>query len=174
MGVTIGDVDAFVPDALGDGDGGKAHFDEQRNVRVPQIVDADAFNACGFCAPVHLMVQICLGDGEDAVVRFQPIQRLGVILHFIHEKLRDFDRSVALGRLGRRDDDIALDVLKGFADGQRLPLEVEIRSGQRQQLSQPDAAPVQHLEGIVGSGLVHHHFGEFQIFVLCPEQHLLV
>ena len=35
MGVTIGDVDAFMPDALGDGDGGKAHFDEQRNVRVP-------------------------------------------------------------------------------------------------------------------------------------------
>ena len=35
MGVTISDVDAFVSDALGDGDGGEAHFDEQRNVRVP-------------------------------------------------------------------------------------------------------------------------------------------
>ena len=35
MGVTIGDVDAFMPDALSNGDGGKAHFDEQRNVRVP-------------------------------------------------------------------------------------------------------------------------------------------
>ena len=35
MGVTIGDVDAFMPDTLGNGDGGKAHFDEQRNVRVP-------------------------------------------------------------------------------------------------------------------------------------------
>ena len=35
MGVTISDVDAFVPDALGDGDGGKAHFNQQGNVAVP-------------------------------------------------------------------------------------------------------------------------------------------
>lgn len=35
MGVTIGDVDAFMPDALGDGDGGKAHFNQQGNVAVP-------------------------------------------------------------------------------------------------------------------------------------------
>ena len=35
MGVTIGDVDAFVPDALGDGDGGKSHFNQQGNVAVP-------------------------------------------------------------------------------------------------------------------------------------------
>ena len=35
MGVTIGDVDAFVPDALGNGDGGKAHFNQQGNVAVP-------------------------------------------------------------------------------------------------------------------------------------------
>ena len=35
MGVTIGDVDAFMPDALGNGDGGKSHFNQQRNVAVP-------------------------------------------------------------------------------------------------------------------------------------------
>ena len=35
MGVTIGDVDAFMPDALGNGDGGKAHFNQQGNVAVP-------------------------------------------------------------------------------------------------------------------------------------------
>ena len=35
MGVTIGDVNAFVPDALGDGDGGKSHFNQQGNVAVP-------------------------------------------------------------------------------------------------------------------------------------------
>ena len=35
MGVTIGDVDAFVPDALGNGDGGKTHFNQQGNVAVP-------------------------------------------------------------------------------------------------------------------------------------------
>ena len=35
MGVTISDVDAFVSDALGDGDGGKSHFNQQGNVAVP-------------------------------------------------------------------------------------------------------------------------------------------
>ena len=35
MGITIGDVDAFVPDTLGNGDGGKAHFNQQGNVAVP-------------------------------------------------------------------------------------------------------------------------------------------
>ena len=35
MGITIGDVDAFMPDALGDGDGGKSHFNQQGNVAVP-------------------------------------------------------------------------------------------------------------------------------------------
>ena len=41
-------IDAFVPDALGNGNGGEAHFDQQGNVAVSEIVDADAFNACGF------------------------------------------------------------------------------------------------------------------------------
>ena len=35
MGVTIGDVNAFVSDALGNGDGGKSHFNQQGNVAVP-------------------------------------------------------------------------------------------------------------------------------------------
>ena len=35
MGITIGDVDAFMPDALGNGDGGKSHFNQQGNVAVP-------------------------------------------------------------------------------------------------------------------------------------------
>ena len=34
MGVTISDVDAFMPDTLGNGDGGKSHFNQQGNVAV--------------------------------------------------------------------------------------------------------------------------------------------
>ena len=41
MGVTIGDVDAFMPDALGDGDGGKSHFNQQGNVAVPLRYNKD-------------------------------------------------------------------------------------------------------------------------------------
>ena len=56
MGVTIGDVDAFMPDALSNGDGGKSHFNQQGNVAVSEIVNPDAFNACGFRTPTQLMV----------------------------------------------------------------------------------------------------------------------
>ena len=34
---------------------------------MPQIVNPNAFDACLFCAPVHLVMQIVLGDGEDAI-----------------------------------------------------------------------------------------------------------
>ena len=37
----------------------------------------------------------------------------------------------------------------------------------------PDTAPVKHLKGVVGDGLVHHRLGKFQVLRLCPEQNLL-
>lgn len=37
-----------------------------------------------------------------------------------------------------------------------------------------DAAPVEHLECVVGGRLVHHHLGKFQVLLLCPEQHFLI
>lgn len=37
----------------------------------------------------------------------------------------------------------------------------------------PDSGPIKHLKGIIGSGLVHHCFGKFQILFLCPEFHFL-
>ena len=53
--------------------------------RVSEIMNLDAFNACGFCAPVHLVMQICLGDEKDAFIGFQSVQGLDVILHLIYE-----------------------------------------------------------------------------------------
>ena len=35
MGVAVGDVDALMPHALRDGQGGKAHVDQQTDVAVP-------------------------------------------------------------------------------------------------------------------------------------------
>lgn len=42
--------DFFMPQAVGDDQRGKAHFDEQRRMRVTQIVQTDDFDArfpCG-------------------------------------------------------------------------------------------------------------------------------
>ena len=67
VGIPVGDVDALVAYTFSNCHGGESHFDEKRNVGVPQIVNPNAFDACLFCAPVHLVMQIVLGDGEDAI-----------------------------------------------------------------------------------------------------------
>ena len=63
--------------------------------------------------------------------------------------------------------------LKGFIEAHRVVLEVEVSRRQGQQLSLPDSAPVQHLEGVVRYGLVHNRHCEFLILLLRPELHFL-
>ena len=141
---------------------------------MPQIVDTDALYTSGLCPSVHLAVQIALGDGKDAVCRTEAVQRFQIILHLLREKPRNPDDPIALGGFWLRDDILPLEPLIGLIDRQRGALKIEILCCQRQQLAHADAAPVQHLEGVVGHGLVHHGFSKFQILLLCPEQHFPV
>ena len=41
MGVAVGDVDALMPHTLCDGQGGKAHVDQQTDMAVPKLVEAE-------------------------------------------------------------------------------------------------------------------------------------
>ena len=65
------------------------------DIRVSQIVDSDTLDPCGFCASVHLPVQIALVDGEDTVFLFQPVLHLEELLHFLTEKIRHLNGAVA-------------------------------------------------------------------------------
>mgnify|MGYP004657288549 CR=1 FL=1 len=109
--------------------------------RVSEIMNLDAFNACGFCAPVHLVVQICLGDEKDAVIGFQSVQGLDVILHLIYEKLWDFDRSVALGR---------------FLGSVMMTLPLMLCRNLLMVSTSSSPKCTQYLEDVGGSWLVHH------------------
>ena len=87
--------------ALGYGHGGEAHLYEQRDVAVAQVVDADALDARVLATAVELVVEFCLGEGEDVLVlpdgkRFHPLFEL------VGEELGRHDDSDGLGRLGRR------------------------------------------------------------------------
>ena len=64
--------------------------------------------------------------------------------------------------------------LIGFVDPYRFLLKVKVCRSKCQQLSFTDSAPVQHLKCVIGTGLLHHHFGKLLIFLRCPEQHFLV
>ena len=124
-----------------------------------------------FRSPVHLMVEVAFRNGENAVCRLHGVQALDVVLHFLTEESGHLNDPVALGRLGVGDNVLALDTLVGFRDGNRLLLKVEVCRGEGQQLPLPNTAPVEHIKGVVGEGLVHHGVGKFQILFLRPEQH---
>ena len=58
------------------------------DIRVPQIVNPNAFDTCLFCAALHFVIEIVLGDGKEAIRLSDTIERLDVVLYFISEKFR--------------------------------------------------------------------------------------
>ena len=71
---------------------------------VTNIVDSDALYPGRLAAPIHLMVQIMLADGENAVIGFCAIEHFDVVLHLLREKIRHQDFAVAFLGLGCGDD----------------------------------------------------------------------
>lgn len=138
---------------------------------VSQIVDTDALYPCGIGASVHFVMKVAFRDFKQPVIFADSVELFHIVLHFFTEELRHFDRPVTFRRFRVSDDVPATDTLIGFADRDRLPVKIEIRRGQRQQFTLPDAAPIQHFKGIERNRLVHHFFGEFLVFLLRPEKH---
>ena len=173
MSIAVGDVDTFMPHALRDGQGGKAHVDQQTDVAMSQIVYANPFHPRLLAAAVHFPVEIALADGEHPAVRLHAIELLEIVLELITQELGHLDHPVALGRLGGGDDILLVEPLVRLVDGEGAFLKVEVRRGQGQQLALPDTAPVKHLKSVEGQRLIHHRLGEPGVLLPGPEQHLL-
>ena len=135
-------------------------------------MDSDPLDPCGLGASVHFVMKIAFCDFKQTVNLADPVELFHIVLHFFAEKLRHLDRPVTFRRFLVSDDVPATDTLIGFADRDRLPVKIEIRRGQRQQFTLPDAAPIQHFKGIERNRLVHHFGGKLLIFLFRPEQHL--
>ena len=174
MRVVVGNVDALVPDTVGDGNGGEAHVDQQRDMRMSEVVNSYLFHACALGPLLHLVVQSAVAHGEDTIPGADVIEGSDVVLHFVRKGFVHPDGTDALGGLGLCDYVLAVQPLVGFVDAKRLLLKVEVLRGQCQHLAQADTAPVQHLEGVVHGRLVHHLGGKLQILLLRPEEHLLM
>ena len=119
-------------------------------------------------------MEIALGDGEHPVIRPDPVEHLDVILDFLGQELRHGDDPIALFRLRGGNQVLTVQTLIGLVDGHSALLKVKIRWGQGKQFPLPDTAPVEHLKGVEGQWLVHHHLGKFQVLLLGPEHHLPV
>ena len=141
---------------------------------MTNIVDSDALDPGLFRAPVHLPVEITLGDGEHPVIRPDAVKHFDVILDFLSQKLRHGDDPIALFRLGGGNQVLAVQTLIGLVDRHGALLKVKVRRGQGQQLPLSDTAPIKHLKGVEGQRLVHHRLGKFEILLFSPEHHLPV
>ena len=142
MGVAVGDVDTLMSHTLRDGQGGKAHVDQQTDVAMSQIVYANPFYPCLLAAAIHFPMEIAFADGEHPAVRLHAVKLLEVILQLITEKLRDLDHPVALGRFLGGDDILLVEPLVRLVNGESALLKVKVCRGQGQQLSLPDVAPL--------------------------------
>ena len=173
MGVAVGDVDTLMPHVLRDGQGGKAHVDQQTDVAMSQIVYANPFHPRLLAATIHFPVEIAFADWEHPAVRLHAVELLEVVLQLVTEELGHLDHPVALGRLGGGDDILLVEPLVRLVDGEGAFLKVKVRRGQGQQLALANTAPVQNFKGIEGQRLVHHGLGKPGILLTGPEQHFL-
>ena len=112
------------------------------DIRVAEIVDADLFHAAFPAAPLHLVVEIMLGHGENAAlgVRFQPGGQPGA------EELRQPDHPAAFGRFGWKEEILPMETGAAFCDGDRPRAQVKIRRFQGQELPRPHPRPEQEGE----------------------------
>ena len=171
MSIAVGDVDALMPHTLRDGQGGKAHVDQQTDVAMSQIVYTDALYPSLLATSVHFPVEIAFADGEHSAIRLHPVELLEVVLEFITQELRHLDHPVALGRFGGGNDILLVEPLVRLVDGESAFLKVEVRRGQSQQLPLPDTAPVQNFKGVEGQWFIHHGLGKLGVLLSGPEQH---
>ena len=140
---------------------------------MSQIVYANPFHPSLLAATVHFPVKIAFADGEHPAVRLHAIELLKVVLKLVTEKLGHLNHPVALWCLGGGNDILLVEPLIGLIDGEGALLKIEVRRGQGQQLTLPDAAPVKHLKGVEGQRLIHHGLGKLSVLLPGPEQHFL-
>ena len=141
---------------------------------MTNIVDSDTRYSRFFGSPVHLPVEITLGDGEHPVIRPDAVEHFEIVLNFICQKLRHGDDAVAFLCLWGGNQVLPVQPLIGFTDGDSAFFKIEISGGEGKQFPLPDTAPVEHFKSVERLRFIHHRLRKFQILLLGPEHHLPV
>ncbi len=154
MRVTIRDIDTLMPNTVGNRQSRKTHINQQTYVAVTKVMNPYALYPGRLAAPIHLVVEIVLADGENPTIRLYALELLEIILHLLTQKLRHCYNAVALFCLGRCDDILTIQPLVRFIDANRFVCKVEVRWSESQKLTLTDSAPVKHLKCVVGQRLI--------------------
>ena len=97
---------------------------------MSQVMDSDLFNTSLLAASTHFVMEIGLGDWEHSDIICNAVQRINVVLDFVHEKIGHLDVANTLWRFRVRDDILRFDTLLGFGDVQDLLFKIEVCRGQ--------------------------------------------
>ena len=122
MSIAISNLDALMAEAISDCYRRESHLDEQGHMGVPQVMNTNPLHARRLRSAIHFVMQIALRDREQPVVRLDAVLNPDVILNFITQELRQFNGSVALLGLRRRDNVLPLNPLVRLVDGQQVPI----------------------------------------------------
>lgn len=80
--------------ALGDGQRGEAHLDQQAHVAVAYVVYADALHARRLAPALHLVGQEVLGHGEQALVGGDVIAHLDEAVGLTEGAVRHYESGI--------------------------------------------------------------------------------
>lgn len=101
------------------------------DIRVSQIMNPYTFYACGFCSPVHLMMQITLCDHKNTILLFYSIKLAKILLHFLTKKFRHFNCTIALFCFRCSNHILSMQTLIRFVNHDSFFLKIKIPSSQR-------------------------------------------
>ena len=126
MSIAVSNIYALVANTVSDCQSGESHINQQTNVAVTNIVDSDALYPGRLAAPIHLMVQIMLADGENAVIGFCTVEHFNIVLHLLREEIRHQNFTITFLGLRCSYDILPLEPLIGFCDGEYTSFKIEV------------------------------------------------
>ena len=139
MSYSIGDIGRAV-----------AHVDQDGDVAVAKVVQANPLNSSYLVASFHLFAEVALGEPlEDPFVIRDMKEEPHVFFDLLSQEPRYPESPVGLLGLRRADDVLAASPVHGLADIEVALLEVEVGWRQRQKLALPYACLVQYFEGVI-------------------------
>ena len=164
----------LVTHAVGDRRGRVAAVDERTDMRVADVVDADALHARELATPLHLMRQRVLRDGEEPVGRGDLGMCRQIITQLLTKEARHDDVALRGARLGWTDNVLALDAGVGMTDTDNVEIEVDVFRTEGEELALATAREVEREECKVDERLVLDGLGEALELGRGPVEHLLL
>ena len=94
MRIVVGDVDAFMANAVCNRYRREPLINQQADMAVTQVVNANALYVSVFAAALHLAIKIAFRDWKQPIIQANVILHLQILLDFVCQKERHGDSAI--------------------------------------------------------------------------------